>query len=248
MWSHLAHMGNSYFPLLAQWLWNGKPQAGHADLRTFLQRLRQAGWLRQARIYQMRRFRHRWSAVPWLRHPPGRWPALQTSILALCNDFSSSETSPHTCFFPPHTLAVLCTQSQNPPLAALFLYDLALPRSLPIHEALTAITPILAAVLKDSYPLQADLNPLDSRIAKALVEGLTTREIAARLHLAESTVRSRIARLIRHYGVKRRTALVAKLAQELPYRRQEQRISEEKANYGPSEPLTGCKKKVVNIQ
>lgn len=53
------------------------------------------------------------------------------------------------------------------------------------------------------------LDATDYKILDCLAEGLSNAAIARRLHYAESTIKNRVSRLLRHFGVESRTALIA---------------------------------------
>ncbi|MEQ3548866.1 response regulator transcription factor [Pseudonocardia nematodicida] len=75
-----------------------------------------------------------------------------------------------------------------------------------------AFSPGLAAVVLESVAAPAqpvpDLSPRESEVLLLVVEGLTARQIAARLVLSPRTVENHVQRLLRKFGVPGRGALV----------------------------------------
>ena len=53
------------------------------------------------------------------------------------------------------------------------------------------------------------LNELEQALLRMLAQGMTNKEMAAELGLAEITVKSRLARLYRRFGVRTRTQLLS---------------------------------------
>ena len=54
-----------------------------------------------------------------------------------------------------------------------------------------------------------ELDSTDYEILNCLAEGLSNAAIAQRLHYAQSTIKNRVSRLLRQFGVESRTALIA---------------------------------------
>ncbi|MFP5020151.1 response regulator transcription factor [Pseudonocardia phyllosphaerae] len=76
-----------------------------------------------------------------------------------------------------------------------------------------AFSPGLAEVVLDSVAAPAreaapELSPRESEVLRLVVEGLTARQIAARLVLSPRTVENHVQRLLRKFGVPGRGALV----------------------------------------
>jgi DNA-binding NarL/FixJ family response regulator len=103
------------------------------------------------------------------------------------------------------------------------------------------VGPVARAVLGGYLVAPAELRlavalpPLSARdrtLLDLVVDGLTNREIAQRLYLAESTVKRHVSTLFRRLGVKsRREAVAAALAAAPP-----QRLSEDALSPRPDEP------------
>ncbi|WP_437558960.1 helix-turn-helix transcriptional regulator [Acidithiobacillus sulfuriphilus] len=170
---------------------------------------RDQGWLRQIKVYRLRRQCKGWQVAPWWRFPPGRWPAPPRELIAWAQRQAASNEQ-HPC----HTttalrLAVSFLLCPYPTQMALYCLELS-------EDLETQVVPILQeslrtfhAILEAEEPFHPQLTPGDLRIAQMLLEGIGQSEVAARLGLSESTVRSRIAVLCRRYGVPNRRALLA---------------------------------------
>ncbi len=63
---------------------------------------------------------------------------------------------------------------------------------------------------------QSSLNPRENDVLELLSEGLSNKEIAAQLHIAESTVKKHVSSVFRKLGAKRR-AQAARIARDSGY-------------------------------
>jgi PAS domain S-box-containing protein len=59
-----------------------------------------------------------------------------------------------------------------------------------------------------------ELSKLDMTILRLLSDGLSNREIAERVYLSSHTIKDRIEKIMRYFGVTRRTELAAKAARQ----------------------------------
>lgn len=111
-----------------------------------------------------------------------------------------------------------------------------LTKDIPENELITAMRKVargqslldrdmLNNLQRRSDPLETegvlrDLTPQERRILKLVAEGLTNKEIAARLHLADKTVRNYVSTILSKLDMKNRTqvaAYVARLATKRPH-------------------------------
>lgn len=80
-----------------------------------------------------------------------------------------------------------------------------------IHEGESMVDPRAAAELVESIRLESEggekgrLTPQESRTLELIAEGLTNREIAERLQLAEQTVKNYVSSILSKLGFERRT-------------------------------------------
>lgn len=186
---------------------------------------RDQGWLRQIKVFRLRRQRKGWQVAPWWRYPPGRWPAPPREIIAWAQRQAiSGKQHPCHILLPPH-LAISFLLSSAP--AHMALYCMELSDGLGDHDAFP-VHPHLVdfhAVLQAQEPFHPHLGPGDLRIARMLLEGLGQTEVATQLGLSESTVRSRITVLCRRYGAPNRRALLACLFKTMGPGQQDRRRS-----------------------
>ena len=170
---------------------------------------RDQGWLRQIKVYRLRRQCKGWLVAPWWRYPPGRWPAPPREFIAWAQRQAiCGKQHPCHVFLPPH-LAISFLLSSAPVHVALYCMELS--EGLGDQDALLLHLRAsdFHAILQAEEPFHPQLIPCDLRIAQMLLEGLGQSEVAARLGLSESTVRSRIKALCRRYGVANRRALLS---------------------------------------
>ena len=94
---------------------------------------------------------------------------------------------------------------------------------IPAIEAIRAgttpyVDPLLQAIYKQEIRGQRDVKPRERDILMLVASGLTNKEIAAQLFIAETTTRDYVSELIQRFGVANRAALAA-AAIELGYGR-----------------------------
>nr|WP_064572003.1 response regulator transcription factor [Gordonia sp. LAM0048] len=83
--------------------------------------------------------------------------------------------------------------------------DVGAGRSLLDNRAAAALMDRLRARQDAEKPVDDGLSEQDRTLLALLGEGLTNRQIAARMHLAEKTVKNYVSRLLSRLGMERRT-------------------------------------------
>lgn len=84
------------------------------------------------------------------------------------------------------------------------LHDRLLAAIREVHEGRSCIPQEVASKLARRIPL-SDLTPRELQILKAIVQGLSNKQIAAQLHVAEGTVKNHVANVLQKLGVNDRT-------------------------------------------
>jgi PAS domain S-box-containing protein len=72
----------------------------------------------------------------------------------------------------------------------------------------------LSAAPEPATGKRRELSKLDMTILQLLSNGLSNREIAERVYLSKHTIKDRIEKIMRYFGVSRRTELAAKAARQ----------------------------------
>jgi DNA-binding NarL/FixJ family response regulator len=72
----------------------------------------------------------------------------------------------------------------------------------------------LSAAPEPATGKRRELSKLDMTILQLLSNGLSNREIAERVYLSKHTIKDRIEKIMRYFGVNRRTELAAKAARQ----------------------------------
>ena len=75
------------------------------------------------------------------------------------------------------------------------------------HAGVTQLDPSVARALASPRPATSTLTAREVEVLRQIATGATNREIAARLHLSEGTVKNHVSRILSRLGLRDRTQL-----------------------------------------